>query len=83
MTVRCKFICHEVIKAFTIGYNKNTEKNESIPVYTSKFGPVVSGSKENESFFRWTPSGKLKFTSHNEAAFEPGKEYYIDITLVE
>lgn len=47
--------------------------------------PVTSGSPENESFFKWTPGGKLELSTVNpEAAkqFVPGKQYYIDITEV-
>lgn len=82
-TVRCKFVCEEVTKKFTTGYNKETKKNEPIPVYNSKFGAVIDGSEENKHFFKWTPTGKLEFDAHNNEAFEPGKEYYIDITLAE
>jgi hypothetical protein len=45
--------------------------------------PVTSGSDENKSFWKWTPSGELKFQCLNEAAVEQlelGAEYYIDIT---
>lgn len=48
--------------------------------------PVVGGSPENESFFKWTPYGKIEMGTINpEAAkqFEVGKEYYIDFTKVE
>lgn len=44
--------------------------------------PVVDGSLENESFWRWTPAGRLEFSTINEAAalmFEEGQEYYIEI----
>lgn len=44
---------------------------------------VTSGSAENDSFFRWTPSGQLKLSTVNEAAaaqLELGEEYYLDIT---
>lgn len=49
-----------------------------------KFEPVTSGSKENESFFKYTPGGELRFDGlANPAAaaqFAEGKEYYLDIT---
>lgn len=44
---------------------------------------VTSGSAENDSFFKWTPSGQLSMGTINaEAAkqFEVGKEYYLDFT---
>ena len=48
--------------------------------------PVTSGSPENEKFYRYTPCGELSLQTVNEEAakqFEPGKEYYIDISLAE
>lgn len=48
--------------------------------------PVTSGSPENESFFKYTPSGSLNLSTINQAAFdafEEGKEYYIDVTPAE
>jgi len=58
--------------------------------YGGSFGvklSVVSGTtEENEKFFKATPSGSLEFNSVNQDAakmFEPGKEYYIDVTLAE
>lgn len=69
MTVRCKFICMEII---------------TIPgFYTARFIPVSSGSEENKRFWSATPSGKLELGTINEMPFEVGKEYYLDITLVE
>jgi hypothetical protein len=47
------------------------------------FGPVYSGSQENEQFFRYTPTGDIRFFTLNPAAlssFEMGKEYYVDLT---
>ncbi len=44
---------------------------------------VTSGSTENESFFRWTPTASLRMGTVNQAAFqqfEAGKEYYVDIS---
>lgn len=42
--------------------------------------PVTTGSKENEAFWKWTPSGKLEMGIKAESAkyFEVGKEYYLD-----
>ncbi len=66
MSTRCKFKCEEVIQG------------ES--GYEYKFIPVVSGSAENEAFFKWTPYGSLKFGVTEKREFIPGEEYYIDIT---
>lgn len=45
--------------------------------------PVYSGSPENESFYRWTPSGNIILSTINAdalAQFEPGNEFYVDFT---
>lgn len=45
--------------------------------------PVTGGSKENESFYKYTPGGKIELSTVNpEAAkgFVPGQEYYVDFT---
>lgn len=44
--------------------------------------PVTSGSAENESFWKWTPSGKIEMSIRGEAAalFHVGEEYYIDFS---
>jgi len=42
---------------------------------------VTGGSDENDSFFKYTPSGQLRMGLLNPGAFaffEPGKEYMID-----
>lgn len=72
MTVRCKFKCYSI---------EHTE----VGAANLKFRAVTSGSDENKQFFKWTPSGELSVATVNtEAAaqFEPGKEYYLDITAV-
>lgn len=46
--------------------------------------PVTSGSDENKSFWKYTPSGKLEMFMNEgvEAAdaFAVGQEYYLDFT---
>lgn len=69
MSVRAKF------KVISITHDEN---GASILLH-----PVISGSKENEEFFRWTPSGEIKIGTINAAAaaqFVPGKEMYVDFT---
>lgn len=54
------------------------------PEATIRLRPVVSGSKENEAFYRWTPGGEIVLSTVNGNAvkhFEVGKEYYVDFTL--
>ncbi len=72
MTVRCKFKCES--------------KTQTTGGFSISLTPVTCGSKENEAFFKWTPWGKFELGTINaEAAaqFEPGKEYYIDISCAE
>ena len=68
-TTRAKFTCVEVIKT-----TWNTK---------FKLQAVTGGSPENDKFFGTTPSGSLEIAVKNpdvEKMFEPGKNYYIDIT---
>lgn len=42
--------------------------------------PVTGGSKENENFYKWTPSGAITLGTINETAaaqFIEGEEYYV------
>ena len=48
-----------------------------------RFTPVVSGSEENENFFKWTPGGELTLWTVNEEVlqqFNVDEEYYLDIS---
>lgn len=59
--------------------NKTTEEYG----YKLVFTPVTSGSKENEEFFKWTPSGRLEIGTVNQKAADElrtGFDYYLDIT---
>ncbi len=52
------------------------------------FEPVYDEDPESENgkFFEATPGGKIELSILNQAAFdnfESGKEYYVDLTLVE
>ncbi len=50
---------------------------------TVKMTPVMSGSPENESFFKWTPWGAIEIGTINQEAlaeFNPGDEFYVDFT---
>lgn len=51
-----------------------------------KLEVVYTGSPENESFFKWTPSGQITMGIVNEAAlkqFAVGKQYYVDFAPTE
>lgn len=67
---RAKFQCQSV---------KQTTYGREI-----EFSPVVSGSQENEEFFKTTPGGKIVLNVKNEGVnFEVGKFYYTDFTEAE
>ena len=73
--VRSKFVCTGI---------------ENHPEYNQKnvsLSPVISGSEENKSFSKYTPSGiiQLAISDETEAAnhFTQGKEYYVDFTAAE
>lgn len=72
-TVRCKFRCNSM-KQYLDG-----SKNKML--YSYEFSVVYNGSPENEMYFAYTPSGTLTIGAFNDKLFEPGKEYYIDVTL--
>lgn len=69
--VRAKFVC-----------DKKEPNGEG---FTYKFSPVVGGAtKENDSFFKYTPWGTLEMGVVNpNVDFEVGKEYYLDFTPAE
>lgn len=70
MSVRAKFFV-ESVKPY------NDEAT------TVRLRAVTSGSEENKSFWKYTPSGEIQMTISNPAAvaqFVEGQEYYIDFT---
>ncbi|MFA6917001.1 MAG: hypothetical protein WC222_11430 [Parachlamydiales bacterium] len=75
MNVRAKFVCYGI---------KDNPSSES---KTVTFGAVTSGSEENKSFSKYTPSGSIdmviSYDTPASNAFEQGKEYYVDFTPVE
>ena len=75
-TVRAKFVCTTVSKSLHWDGTKR-------PLFTANLNAVTSGSDENKSFFAATPSGTIQLGSFLPEAFEIGKEYYVDFTLVE
>lgn len=74
-TTRCKFHCNEVIKRS----HRNHGEPDSF-LYEAKFSVVYDGSPENKEFFKWTPTGNLSVGVYKEDRFQPGQDYYIDIT---
>jgi hypothetical protein len=75
MTVRLKFKC-----------TKKTEVHCANPAdnyFELEFNPVTGGSDENKTFWKWTPTGQIKFNTLNMDAakeFTAGYDYYFDIT---
>lgn len=74
MQVRCKFVCTS--KREYRGWDGSTH---SRPLYEYEFSAVTSGSKENATFFAYTPAGSLKVSTVTDGRFAVGQEYYVDI----
>ena len=76
--VRCKFLCNSTGQ--TMGYSKETPI-----VYNASLAPVYKDgdNTENSKFWEATPSGQLTIQCSKFQPFEPGKEYYLDITPAE
>ena len=73
MSVRAKFRC------------RSRELQES-GGEVIRLTPVTGGSRENESFYKWTPAGEILLQTINPEAgkeFVPGKDYYVDFSLAE
>lgn len=73
-TVRCKFKCDTVSKS------KHWDLQKDF-LYEVRMSAVTNGSDENKSFWAATPGGQIQFNSIVDSSFEPGKEYYIDISI--
>ena len=71
MSVRAKF---RVTCIESRGTGANAHK-------TFVLNPVTSGSEENKSFFKWTPSGEIRLATVNpEVQLDLEGEYYVDFT---
>lgn len=79
-TVRAKFFVTEI---------KHVGTPSSEPYATVTMAPVFGGygdGKVNDSWSKYTPSGKIEMNITNPSAidaFDIGKAYYIDFTPVE
>jgi len=72
MSVRAKFKCISV----TVGEGEYATAQISLE-------PVIDGSDENKSFYKYTPGGRIDLQVVNPAAagqFSPGQEFYVDFT---
>lgn len=74
MITRCKFTCRS--KREHISYDQTV-------YYDYEFSAVTGNSPENKLFWKWTPSGSLVVSTVIDGTFKLGKDYYIDLTLVE
>lgn len=79
---RCKFTCLSVTK------RKAWNGAPSDFVYDSEFSAVTGhadpgDSGENEEFWAATPAGTLKLSTVKSDHFEVGKDYYLDLSIVE
>lgn len=80
MNVRAKFFVSSIKHVGTPG-SEPYAQIELAPV----FGTYGDG-KDNESWSKYTPSGKIEMSVTNPAAIEAfavGKAYYVDFTPVE
>ncbi|HBS7006725.1 TPA: hypothetical protein MAO28_004716 [Klebsiella pneumoniae] len=74
MSVRAKFQCNSI--------NQSPDNSTAVVHFIA----VTTGSMENETWSKYTPSGQLQMVISNPAAFEEfeqGKEYFIDIVPAE
>lgn len=70
--VRAKFVCDGI--------------EPSGPGVRVSLRPVIGGSAENESFYKYTPGGSILLGTINAVAaahFVKGREYYVDFTPAE
>ncbi len=74
--VRCKFRCVSITKI------ADWYKKDSF-LYDYKFQVVTGDSEENKQFFASTPTGNLEFRAVRDDMFEPGKEYYLDLSAAQ
>lgn len=64
-------------------FKVNSIKLQSGDAYSVELFPVTSGSEENQSFYKWTPSGRIELLTINAdaaAQFEVDGEYYVEFT---
>ncbi len=75
MIIKAKFKCDGI------------REEEAYKYRTIYLPPVTSGSEENKSFAKYTPSGQIQMNISEDTLaydfFEQGKEYYIDFSKAE
>lgn len=86
MNVRAKFRYTGYESSLGSRQNRETGKSEEFELRTLTLRPVYGNgdpNHENTKFYAWTPSGEIKLGCVNPeawAAFEIGKEYYVDFS---
>jgi len=78
--LRLKMVVNTVAR-----YADNTGETNQEEITMSAVGSDKEGSA-NKQWAKWTPSGQLKFTVNNPAAFGkvlPGQFIYVDLTLTD
>ncbi len=83
MSVRLLFRVTE--KKELINQSGGTEKMGSVTLSPCYPAPNAPNYEEQQTFYKWTPSGKIEFATINESALaslELGKDYYITIQPV-
>lgn len=78
----CKFRLDRIEASFQASWPDGDKTKQPALEETKSlvFSAVVDGSAENKAFFRWTPSGQLRFDTVNGAAVKsalPGEDHYI------
>lgn len=71
-----------ILAKFKVGSTTNFG-NDNLEV---KMTPVTSGSDENKSFSKYTPTGDIRMHITNPEVlgfFEAGKEYYVEFRKAE
>lgn len=64
-------------------FKVNSKLQKGSDEYEVTLYPVTGGTAENETFYKWTPAGKIEMATINKAAadqFEVGKSMYVDFT---
>ncbi len=81
MQTRLKFVCNREEKW------QNGQDKENPYLYNYKFSVVNSYNSEatddNKTFWKWTPSGEVSFSTVRTNQFEVGKSYYFTVTEAE
>jgi hypothetical protein len=79
--VRAKFRCTEKTQRTSA-----SNYGEAKPVDSEEVRLLPVSGPGNESWSKWTPGGEIRMTINNPAAvaaFDVGKDYFVDFTAAE